>query len=316
MRELTLRGGAKMPALGLGTWKAAPGDVGAAVREALRLGYRHLDCAAVYGNEAEIGAALADAFAAGDVQRDELWITSKLWCNAHARADVVPALKKTLKDLRLERLDLYLVHWPVAVRKDLVVAATGADFLTEQQAPLIETWRGMEEAHDAGLARVIGVSNHGPKRLAALSAEARIQPEVDQVELHPYLQQPTLVAYCAAHGVALTGYSPLGSGDRPARMKSANEPVLLDDPVVAEIAAHHGAGPAQVLIAWQLHRGHSVIPKSTNPARMLENLEAANLELDADDLAALAELDLGRRYVDGAFWALPGGPHTLANLWA
>ncbi|MEZ6014552.1 MAG: aldo/keto reductase [Planctomycetota bacterium] len=315
MRTLEIAGGGRMPALGLGTWKAAPGVVGEAVREALRIGYRHIDCAAIYGNEAEIGAALADALRAGEVTRDELWITSKLWCNAHAYDDVAPALRKTLADLGLARLDLYLVHWPIAVRRDLVSAKAPGDFIPDSEVTLLDTWRGMEDAVADGLTRAIGVSNFSVKKLRELAPSARLNPAVNQVELHPYLQQRELVAYCHANDMAVTGYSPLGSSDRPAGMKREGEPALLDDPVISEVAAHHGASPAQVLIAWQLHQGLSVIPKSTHPARLQENFEARELILDPDDLEEIAALDLHRRYVDGAFWALPGGPHTLANLW-
>jgi len=315
MRSIELRGGTKMPALGLGTWKSAPGEVGAAVREALRIGYRHIDCAAIYGNEAEIGAALADAFSAGVVKREELWITSKLWCNAHATEDVIPALKKSLGALRLDYLDLYLVHWPIAVRRDAVGVKQASDFVPESELTLLDTWRGMEAAHTAGLARAIGVSNHSAKKLAALARDASVQPEVNQVELHPYLQQNALLTYCREHGIAVTGYSPLGSQDRPAGMHKSDEPILLEDPVIAELSAHHGASPAQMLIAWQLQQGLSVIPKSVNPARLRENFYAHQVELDPDELEAIAAINLDRRYVTGDFWAIPGGPHTLATLW-
>jgi alcohol dehydrogenase (NADP+) len=315
MKTLELRGGARMPQLGLGTWKSTAGEVGAAVRDAIRIGYRHFDCAAIYGNEAEIGAALAAAIAAGDVRRDDLWITSKLWCNAHARADVVPALQKSLADLQLERLDLYLVHWPIAVRPHAVVARTVDDFVPESEVSLLDTWRGMEAAHAAGLTRAIGMSNFGVERLTALARDAKVQPEVVQVELHPYLQQRALIAYCDAQRIRVTGYSPLGSSDRPAGMKSTDEPPLMEDPVVCEVAAHHGASPAQVLIAWQLHLGLAVIPKSVNRTRLAENLRAEEVLLDPDDLEQLAGLDRGHRYVDGRFWLLPGGPHTAASLW-
>ena len=164
MRTLRLTDDAAMPALGLGTWKSAPGEVGAAVREAIRLGYRHIDCAPIYGNEQEVGAALAAAVAAGEVTRDELWITSKLWNDRHAEADVVPALRQTLADLGLERLDLFLVHWPVALKKGRVMPDGAGDFVSLDELPLEETWRGMEAALEAGLTRTIGVSNCSVKK--------------------------------------------------------------------------------------------------------------------------------------------------------
>jgi len=298
-----------MPMLGLGTWKSEPGEVGGAVRTALELGYRHIDCAAIYGNEAEIGEALADC------ERDQLWVTSKLWNNAHASADVDPALRQTLADLRLDYLDLYLIHWPVVLRKECVVPETGADMLSLDQVPIAETWRAMEALVDQGLCRHIGVSNFSVAKLESLIAGARIAPAMNQIELHPYLQQRAMVEFCAAHGIGLTAYSPLGSPDRPETMKAEDEPVLLEDAAVAAIAARHGCSPAQVLIAWALARGTAVIPKSVNRARLEQNLAAAPIALRETDMAELAALDRARRYVDGSFWEREGGPYTRANLW-
>lgn len=314
MKELTFANGDTMPALGLGTWKSAPGEVGAAVEEAVRLGYRHLDCAAIYGNEAEIGDALQRVLARGEVTREDLWITSKLWCNSHREAEVRPALEESLAKLRCEYLDLYLVHWPVALRHDVLGASSGDDFLPLSEVPLAETWGAMEDCAEMGLTRHVGVSNYSATKLAE-HLDARIVPEVDQVELHPYLQQPELVRFCAEHGIHLTGYSPLGSRDRPEGMKAKGEPVLLEDPAVAAIARRLDATPAQVLLAWAMERGTSVIPKSVNPRRMAENLAAAALELDADTMAELAALDRGRRYVDGKFWEKPGSGYTAASVW-
>lgn len=315
MQVIEFADGDRMPALGLGTWKSKPGEVGAAVREALRIGYRHLDCAAIYGNEAEVGAALAASFDEGEVSRDELWVTSKLWNNRHAAADVQPALEQTLADLRLDHLDLYLIHWPVALRRDVVSPSGPADFLPLAELPLSETWRAMEDLREAGLARHVGVSNFSVAKLAALHETARTPPEMNQVELHPYLQQTELVEWCQAHGTGVTAYSPLGSRDRPASLKAANEPDLLVDATIASIAGQYGATPAQVLLAWALARGTAVIPKSVDPGRLAQNLAAAQLELSDEDLERIAELDRARRYVTGAFWAVEGGPYTLANLW-
>jgi len=315
MRSATFANGDRMPLLGLGTWKSAPGDVGAAVREAIRLGYRHIDCASVYGNEPEVGEAIQGAIAAGEVRREELWITSKLWCNAHGRDPVEPALRRTLADLGLAWLDLYLIHWPVPIRPGVAFPTSGDDLLPPAQVPLGSTWEGMEAAQEAGLTRHIGVSNFSSRKLHDLLAHCRIRPEVNQVERHPLLQQPALVADCAAEGVHITAYSPLGSGDRPAGLKGADEPVLLDNPVIGAIAAEQGCSPAQVLIAWQLQDGLSTIPKSVSPARLRENLAAAEITLTPADLARIAALDQQRRLVDGSFWLLEGGPWTLQTLW-
>ena len=304
-----------MPLLGLGTWKSDPGQVYGAVREAIRLGYRHIDCASIYGNEPEIGAAMRDAIAAGEVTREELWITSKLWCNSHGRENVEPALRRTLQDLGLAWLDLYLIHWPVPIRPGVAFPESAEDLLPPQQLPLRDTWAGMEAVLEAGLTRHIGVSNFSRRKLLDLIASCRHRPELNQVELHPLLQQPELLAVCAREGVAVTAYSPLGSLDRPPFIKAPDAPVLLDHPVIAAIAAEHGCSSAQVLLAWHLQRGISTIPKSVSPARLRENLAAAEVELSPDALTRIAALDQGLRLVDGSFWVMDGGPWTLQSLW-
>ncbi len=315
MPHASFANGDRMPLLGLGTWKAAPGEVGAAVREAIRLGYRQIDCASVYANEPEVGAAIGDAIAAGEVRREELWITSKLWCNAHGRGNVEPALRRTLTDLGLAWLDLYLVHWPVPIKPGVAFPHSGEDLLPPEQVTLSDTWAGMEEVLELGLTRHIGVSNFSSRKLHDLLAHCRIKPEVNQVERHPLLQQPQLLADCAAAGVHVTAYSPLGSGDRPAALKGADEPVLLENPVIGAIAAEHGCSPAQVLIAWQLQGGLSTIPKSVSAARLRENLAAADLQLTAADLERIASLDQNLRLVDSSFWLVEGSPWTLQSLW-
>jgi len=314
MRTLTFANGDTMPQFGLGTWKAPPGEVGAATAEALRLGYRHIDCARIYGNEAEVGAALAEAFRNG-LKREDVWITSKLWNDHHAPDDVRAGLEQTLSDLGLDYLDLYLIHWPVAHKKGVILPEKASDLYTPEDLPLSSTWGAMEALVDAGLTRHIGVSNFSISRLREVMAGARITPEMNQIELHPYLQQPDMLAFCRDAGIHLTAYSPLGSADRPAVLRTEDEPVLLDDPVIADIAARHGATPAQALIAWALDRGTAVIPKSVNPQRLAQNLAANDITLDASDRDAIAARDLGRRYVSGAFWVLPGGPHTMESLW-
>jgi len=189
------------------------------------------------------------------------------------------------------------------------------DLLPPQQLPLRDTWAGMEAALEAGLTRHIGVSNFSSRKLLDLIASCRHRPELNQVELHPLLQQPELLAVCAREGVAVTAYSPLGSQDRPAFIKDPDAPVLLDHPVIAAIAAEHGCSPAQVLLAWHLQRGISTIPKSVSPARLRENLAAADVELSPDALSRIAALDQGLRLVDGSFWVMAGGPWTLQSLW-
>ena len=315
MQTLVFANNDQMPILGLGTWKSEPGEVGKAVREAIRIGYRHIDCAAIYGNEAEVGKALMEAMQAGEVKREELWITSKLWNNAHAREQTVEALKKTLQDLRLEYLDLYLVHWPVAVKPEVIFPRRGSDFLSLEELPLTETWAGMESCVWQGLTKHIGVSNFSIRHIESISGAATLMPEMNQIELHPYLQQSEMMAYCRKSNIHLTAYSPLGSGDRPAFMKKAHELSLLENPTVIRIAQTHGYRAAQVLLRWAIERGTAVIPKSVNPTRLAENFQAASLELRDQDMAALATLDVGYRYIDGRLWTIEGSPYTLENLW-
>jgi alcohol dehydrogenase (NADP+) len=315
MESLIFANHDQMPILGLGTWKSKPGEVGAAVREAIRLGYRHIDCAAIYGNEAEIGRVLEEVIRSGAVRREELWITSKLWNNAHAKERVGPALQKTLADLRLDYLDLYLIHWPVAISPEVVFPSQLEHFLSLDEAPLSETWAGMEACVAQGLTRHIGVSNFSINHLQTISREATIQPEMNQVELHPFLAQRKLLDYCREQHIHLTAYSPLGSGDRPAAMKMPDEPSLLKNPKVAAMAYPRGFTPAQILISWAIARGTAVIPKSVTPARLKENLAAAELVLTSEEAEMLAPLDAGFRYVDGSFWTPAGSPYTLEWLW-
>ncbi|MCM5664425.1 aldo/keto reductase [Galbibacter mesophilus] len=309
MKFYTLKNDTKLPAIGLGTWKSDPGKVGEAVIEAIKAGYRHIDCAAVYGNEAEIGEALKTAFAQGLVKREDLWVTSKLWNNAHESDKVIPALQKTLTDLQLDYLDLYLIHWPVAFKADVDFPSKADEFLSLEEVPIIETWKKMEEAHENGLVRSIGVSNFSIEKLKDLLVDANLQPEVNQVELHPLLQQDDLLEFCDNNSIILTGYSPLGSGDRSQRLKKEDEPNMLENEVVTKIAKNHDCTPAQVLIAWHISRGTAVIPKSTNPKRIKENIESYEVELTDKELAELKTLDEHYRYVDGKFFEMEGSPY-------
>ena len=315
MKYLHCQNGDRLPALGLGTWKSESGEVYAAVREAIRLGYRHIDCATIYGNEPEIGQALADAMQGGDVTRGEFWITSKLWNDSHKKEDVRSALEKTLADLKLEYLDLYLIHWPLAFKKGVDFPHTREEFYTLDEVPIGETWSALEECVEAGLLRHIGTSNFSFRKLQELLNSCRIKPAMDQVEMHPLLSQNKLKSFCDKHAILMTAYSPLGSRDRLPMMKSKNEPDLLSLDTIVDVAAARNISPAQLLLAWAVNRGTAVIPKSVNPQHLQSNLAAADIELSSEEMKRVNELDRHYRYVSGAFFAGKKSPYTVGGIW-
>lgn len=282
---------------------------------ALKAGYRHIDCAAAYGNEAEVGAAIAESLAAGVCTRADLFITSKLWVTSCSEPALIrEALEKTLANLKLDYLNLYLVHWPFFIKPGASFPPPVSDCLGYSAESYLATWRELEAAVDAGKLRHIGCSNMTVAKLTALCApgRARIQPAVNQVESHPFLPQAPLLAFCAARGILLQAFSPLGSPARPARLITEGDPAPLAEPAVIAAAAKHGVSPAQVLIRWQVQRGVVVLPKSTTPERIAANLDVFRFALDEADLAALAKLAEGegcKRTNKGSTFVqnLPGG---------
>ena len=309
MEYLKFHNGDAMPVIGLGTWKSKKGKVGKAVRFALDSGYRHIDCAATYGNEAEIGEAFHEVFSTEKIKREDVWITSKLWNNAHKKEDVLPALKQSLKDLQLDYLDLYLIHWPVAFKPEVDMPRQDDEYLSLEEVPIIETWEAMLEAKKQGLVKHVGVSNFSEKKLSNLIAETTDIPELNQVELHPFLQQPKMLDFCHKKNIHLTAYSPLGSSDRIPAIKAENEPSLLENEVIKEIAEKHNASPAKVLIKWAVERGTAVIPKSTSEDHLVDNLKSVELELDDTDRKKIQSLDRHFRYVTGRFFVTEGNPY-------
>ncbi len=314
--QLTLNNNLTIPAIGLGTWKASKDEVAQAVFTAITLGYRHIDCAAIYNNEREVGAALQQALRQKIVQRQELWITSKLWNNAHLPQHVQPAAEKSIKELGLDYLDLFLIHWPVSFRQDIVFPKKPEQYLPPDDNRLFDTWQAMEKLVKKGLVRSIGVSNFKKSRLQILMDNAAIPPAVNQVECHPCLQQRQLLTYCKKEGVILTAYAPLGSGDRPQKTRAEEEgPEILELPIIAELAAQTGISRAQLLLAWGLARGTCVIPKSTKKSRLKENLAAAEISLAPEVCQQLDCLNKERRLISGSFFCTEQSPYTLDWIW-
>lgn len=310
METLKFKNGDEMPAIGLGTWKSEKGKVEEAVKIALHKGYRHIDCASTYGNEAEIGTAFNSVFSQGKIKREDVWVTSKLWNDCHKKEHVIPALKQTLKDLQLNYLDLYLIHWPVAFKHGVGFPSSDEDYISLEEVPIIETWNAMVEAKKQGLVKHLGVSNFSIKKLQSLMAQTNEAPEMNQVELHPFLQQHELLEFCKENNIHVTAYSPLGSGDRSAQMKAENEPSLMEEPAIVEIAEKHKASPAQVLIKWAVARGTAVIPKSTTEKHIIANLESIKVELDEEDLKKISGIKRNFRYVTGEFFVTPGNSYN------
>lgn len=283
-RHFTLNTGAKIPAVGFGTWQAAPGEVEQAVTIALKAGYRHLDCAAIYRNEREVGLGIKKS----GVPRNEIFITTKLWNTKHDSADVEAALDASLTDLGLDYVDLYLMHWPVAfARGPKLFPLDDQGVFRLSDTPVAETWAAMEKLVATGKTKAVGVSNFNIRRLDELLATCKITPAANQIEAHPYLQQRELFEYCKSKGILVEAYSPLGNN-------TTGEPRTIDDPEVHAVARDLGMDPGQVLVSWGVQRGQVVLPKSVTEKRIVGNFQDQVLSNDA--MERLNKLEKAKRY--------------------
>ena len=295
----------EIPVVGLGTFGSvhATHDVIAeAVKGAISVGYRHIDCAAVYGNEKEIGVALQEVFNSGLVKREEMWITSKLWNDKHAESDVISACRESLKDLRLDYLDLYLVHWPFPNFHpqgcDVTTRSGNAKPYVHEN--FIKTWRQMEKLVELGLVKNIGTSNMTIPKMELLLRDAKIRPACNEMEIHPHFQQQELFDFISEKGIIPIGYCPIGSPGRPVRDRTPEDTVDIEDPVIKEISEAHGIHPATTCIKWGVQRGEVVIPMSTNPRNYHANLKCITEDpLTKMEMQRISGIDRNCRLIKG-----------------
>lgn len=311
--------GALMPAIGLGTFGSdhvPPDRVADAVRGAAAIGYRHFDCASVYGNEAAVGAALEEIQRSG-IRREELWITSKLWNDMHEPDAVVESCRRSLGDLRLDYLDLYLVHWPFPNfhAPECDVTSRSPDAKPYIHRDYMRTWRAMETLVDQRLVRHIGTSNMTVPKLSLVLQDARILPAANEMELHPHFQQPDLFDLCIGSNIQPIGFCPLGSPGRPDRDRTPEDTDPMQDPVILEIASRRGVHPASVCIKWAVQRGQAPIPFSVTPRNYASNLRATVEEpLSDEDMRAIAGIDRNCRLIKGQVFLWKDG-QAWEDLW-
>ncbi len=305
---LNLDTGSQIPSLGLGMWKIEKPILPELVQEAIKIGYRHFDCACDYGNEPQVGEGLQAAMNNGLCNREDLWITSKLWNTYHAAEHVGPALQRSLNDLQLDYLDLYLIHFPIASKFVPFEHRYPPEWFYNPEAevpkieidpvPIRETWEAMEGLVSQGLVKNIGICNFNCSLIRDLLSYANIRPSVLQVELHPRLTQEKLLKYCQQEEIAVTGFSPLGAESYYSIGMATPEQSLLTNPSITKIANSHERTPAQIILRWGVQRGTAIVPKTSSIERLRENFEIFDFNLSGEEMAAITALNLNQRYND------------------
>jgi len=305
MEYQTLANGTKVPLFGLGTWKATGDEIYETVKLAIDIGYRLFDTAYAYQNEKDVGRGINEKIKDGTVSRDELFITTKLWCTHHRRDLVVKQCKESLESLGLDYVDLFLVHFPNAIKEDTGMLCPPKNDVTDVEfsdTHYLECWQGMEDVFRQGLAKAIGVSNFNGEQIKDILNKCEIKPLVSQVEAHPYFPNNKHIKFCNDHGIQVTAYSPFASPDRPPTHVMGNLPVLLEDETPKEVGKKYGKSGAQVMLRWAIQRNTSVIPKSSNPKRLKENFEVLNFKLSDEDMKIIDGMDKNIRYNTHAWW--------------
>jgi len=314
MTTVTLSTNSKMPLVGLGTWKTEASKAAEIVYTAIKAGYRLIDCASVYANEKQVGEGIRRAISEGIVKREDLWITSKLWCTYHAKQNVGPACKRTLSDLGLDYLDLYLIHFPIALKFVEFDKKYPLDWVNDpnvtgcilENSTTQETWQGMEELAQSGICKNIGVSNYNVQSISDICRYAKIRPAVLQIENHIWLQQPMLINWCKEQGIAITAFSTFGGLSYIPLDKTAVS--LLEDPTVIALSKKYSVTPAQITLRFAVQQNIAVIPKSSAENRLKENLNIFGFKLDDEDMIKLKTMDKNLRYNDPGTFLTPKIP--------